>query len=209
MQAVARRPKGDRYYDNAAFRYEKKRRRQEWWHVEQREMQSLLGQLPKGLSVVDIPFGTGRFVPYYLERGFQVSGLDASKDMLLAAQKALGDQYKECTCVTGSADALPYSDAQFDLVVSTRFLRDIIPFADAKKMLTEMARVTSRYAIIQLGENSFGHRMPDADEVMASSMSRYNINALLKANGLQPVDRRLVHTLEEGEEIYHILCERF
>ena len=53
--------KGDRYYGHSATRYEKKRKKQDWWHVEQAEMEDLLATLPDGLSVVDIPFGTGTF----------------------------------------------------------------------------------------------------------------------------------------------------
>ena len=166
MQNVKKAPKGDRYYDKVAFRYERKRQRQEWWHVEQREMQELLDLLPRNLSVVDVPFGTGRFVPYYLDRGYQIHGLDASHDMLSAAHRALGDEaYSKCTCVTGTASKLPYSDEQFDLLVSTRFLRDIVVFSEAQTMLAEMARVTKKYAIIQLGENPDGHMRPEADDV--------------------------------------------
>ncbi|MCL3883898.1 hypothetical protein [Marivita sp. GX14005] len=62
--------KGDRYYGGTAAKYDQVRQKQAWWHIEQEALGSLLDTLPKGLSVVDIPFGTGRFVPHYLERGF-------------------------------------------------------------------------------------------------------------------------------------------
>lgn len=209
MTAVKKAPKGDRYYDKVAIRYEKKRKKQEWWHVEQREMQDLLDLLPRNLSVVDIPFGTGRFVPYYLERGYAVHGLDVSQDMLTAANAALGDEaYGRCTCVTGDAAKLPYQDGQFDLLVSTRFLRDIVFFPDAQKMLAEFARVTKKYAIIQLGENAEGHMRPADDEVMGSKMSRNAVRALLKKNGLSIKERRHVHFVEGEGDIYHLLCEK-
>ncbi len=208
MQAVKKKPKGDRYYDDVAFRYERKRLRQEWWHIEQREMRDLLDGLPRGLKVVDIPFGTGRFVPYYLEFGYKVHGLDASRDMLAAAHRALGEDYAKCTCVTGDAAALPYRKGQFDLLVSTRFLRDIVLFADAKRMLAEMARVTRKFAIIQLGHDPNGHRMPADDEVMGSLMGRAEVDALLAGNGLEVTDRRLVKTMEDGGEIHHVLCRK-
>ena len=209
MQAVKKQPKGDRYYNDTAFRYERKRMRQDWWHVEQREMRSLLDTLPTELSVVDVPFGTGRFVPFYAELGYKIAGLDVSYDMLAAAKQALGEElYDQCTCVTGDAAKLPYADEQFNLIVSTRFLRDIVLFGTAKTMLAEMARVTSRYAIIQLGEDPNGHRTPDDDEVMGSHMSRDAVDALLLANGLHAIKRRHVKDMDDGGEIYHVLCEK-
>jgi len=87
------RPKGDTYYKDIASNYEKKRKKQAWWHVEQEQMAQLLDQLPDGMSVVDIPFGTGRFVPMYRKKGFKIAGLDASEDMISTAQKILGSDF--------------------------------------------------------------------------------------------------------------------
>jgi SAM-dependent methyltransferase len=86
--------KGDSYYNRVAQNYEAKRTQQSWWHVEQDAMQELLAELPRGLEVVDIPFGTGRFVPFYQDNGYRVAGLDASADMIAAAQTALGDRFE-------------------------------------------------------------------------------------------------------------------
>lgn len=201
-------PKGDTYYKGRAQNYEKRRLKQGWWHVEQREMKSLLESLPRGLKVVDIPFGTGRFVPYYDELGYKISGLDASADMIGAAKELLGPLYDKCACTVGDAMDLPYKDGAFDLVVSTRFLRDIVTFGMAKTMLSEMARVTSKYAIIQLGNDFKGGRMPEDDEVMGGNLSKAGIDKLLKGYGLKVMDRRLVLSEPEVGELYHILCEK-
>lgn len=201
-------PKGDTYYNKRARNYEARRLKQEWWHVEQDEMKSLLETLPRGLKVVDIPFGTGRFVPFYDELGYQVHGLDASGDMLVAARESLGALYEKCSCTIGSAADLPYEDGAFDLVVSTRFLRDIVPFGIAKQMLAEMARVTSKYAIIQLGNSFEGSTTPPDDEVMGGNLSQEAVDALLASNGLVVKERRLVKSSEDVGEIYHILCEK-
>ncbi|MFN4172962.1 MAG: class I SAM-dependent methyltransferase [Pseudorhodobacter sp.] len=201
-------PKGDTYYKGRAQNYEKRRLKQEWWHVEQREMKSLLEGLPRNLKVVDIPFGTGRFVPFYAELGHEIHGLDASGDMIEAARATLGKLYDKCSCTVGDAAALPYENGAFDLVVSTRFLRDIVTFGMAKQMLAEMARVTSKYAILQLGNSLKGTRMPADDEVMGGNLSRAGVDKLLKSHGLKVRDRRLVKSDEEVGEIHHILCEK-
>jgi len=203
--------KGNRYYGKTASDYEKIRKEQPWWGVEQQEMQNLLDKLPKDLSVVDIPFGTGRFVPYYLERGYKVFGLDASNEMLDAAQAALGDeQYDQCETTVGFSTDLPFEDGQFDLLVSTRFLRDIITFKDAKTTMAEFDRVTSRYAIIQLGvklEEPFA--IPAEDEKMSSLMSWAQTVAFLAEYGFKVVDSAFVKgTKSKDSEIRHILCEK-
>lgn len=201
-------PKGDSYYRNRALNYNKKRLKQEWWHVEQKEMEALLESLPRNLSVVDIPFGTGRFVPFYDKFGYKIAGLDASADMIGAARDALGVLYDKCSCTVGDAMDLPYKDGAFDLVVSTRFLRDIVTFGMAKTMLSEMARVTSKYAIIQLGNNFETGRTPQDDEVMGGNLSMAGVDALLLDNGLTVKERRLVLSEPEIGEIYHVLCEK-
>ncbi len=204
----ALKPKGDTYYKMRAANYERKRLKQEWWHVEQKEMKDLLEKLPKGLKVLDVPFGTGRFVPYYAERDYQISGLDASDAMLAAAKEALGELYDRCDTRVGFSTDLPYADASFDLVVSTRFLRDIITFGMAKQTLSEMARVTTKYAILQLGQNPNGDQDVADDEVMASLFSGEHNDELLRNHGFEPVERRLVHATDEVGEVYHILCHR-
>lgn len=209
-QASLRQVKGDRYYGKTARNYEIRRARQPWWHVENTEMEALLDTLPRNLRVVDVPFGTGRFVPMYLERGYQIHGLDASQAMIAQAGEILGDAFKKCTTTTGTATALPYEDAEFDLVVSTRFLRDIIVFKDAKQALAEFARVTKTYAIVQLGQTTeLKGTRPRAGEAMGSKMSAKQIENLLSSTGFDIVEKRLVKSDEaENSEIYHILCKK-
>lgn len=202
--------KGDSYYGKVAENYELRRAKQSWWQVEQQQMAELLEQLPRGLKVLDVPFGTGRFVPLYLERGFEVHGLDASDAMIAQAGRQLGKQFKHCTTVTGTATALPFEDASFDLLVSTRFLRDIIPFADAKQALAEFARVTSGHAIIQLGQTTGAKTAePAEDEAMGSQLTARQLRHLLAEVGFQTVEKRLVKAdPEDASEIYHILCKK-
>tara|TARA_R110002096_G_scaffold15036_10_gene52983 strand:+ start:3296 stop:3922 length:627 start_codon:yes stop_codon:yes gene_type:complete len=201
-------PKGDSYYKGRAQNYNRKRLKQDWWHVEQQQMKELLEGLPRNLKVVDIPFGTGRFVPFYDALGYEIAGLDASGDMIAAAQEALGPLYDKCVCTIGDAADLPYKDGAFDLVVSTRFLRDIVLFGAAKQMLSEMARVTSKYAIIQLGNNFTRGRTPADDEVMGGNFSASGLERLLKSYRLKIKDRRLVLSEPTVGEIHHILCEK-
>jgi ubiquinone/menaquinone biosynthesis C-methylase UbiE len=201
--------KGDNYYGKVAANYENRRKKQGWWKTEQVEMLALLETLPRGLSVVDIPFGTGRFVPYYLARDYKVHGLDASIEMLDAASRSLGADMKRCKVSTGDAIELPFSDRQFDLLVSTRFLRDIIVASDADKALQEFARVTKRFAIIQLGQNTSQESLPvDPADILASRLSETGNTALLAKAGFKVIEKRLVKSDPDlNSEIFHFLCE--
>jgi ubiquinone/menaquinone biosynthesis C-methylase UbiE len=202
-------PKGDRYYGRAARAYNAKREKQDWWHVEHEEMRDLLAGLPKNLNVVDIPFGTGRFAPLYKECGHKISGLDISDHMITAAKRALGDDFEACRTEVGSALSTPFHGQEFDLLVSTRFLSHIISYKDARAALTEFARITKTYAIIQLGQTTAAPRTPAEDEAMACFMAPEAVDDLLRTHGFEPVERRLVvANPETSNEIFHILCGR-
>lgn len=202
--------KGDTYYGRVARNYEVRRQKQGWWHVEQTEMEALLDQLPRSLRVLDVPFGTGRFVEMYLARGHQVHGLDASDAMITQAAEILGPKFKRCSTTVGTATALPYQDGEFDMVVSTRFLRDIIVFKDAKAALKEFSRVTNKYAIIQLGQSTATKgQTVRADDAMGSKLTEKQIDNLLKSSGFKVIERRLVKDdPQEDSQIFHILCEK-
>jgi len=205
---VKGRPKGDTYYKDTARKYEEKRKKQAWWHVEQEQMSQLLDQLPDRMSVVDIPFGTGRFVPMYHKKKFQIAGLDASGDMISSAKNILGSDFDGIDARVGDAASLPFKDKEFDLLVSTRFLRDIVVFSVAKEILREFARITKKYAIIQLGHNRTTGFVPDENSPMGGWLSENELTKLLNGYGFEVMEKRLVleHN-EEGTDIYHILCK--
>lgn len=203
-------PKGDRYYGRVASNYNKKRKKQAWWHVEHEEMRGLLERLPRGLSVVDIPFGTGRFVPLYRERGFRISGLEISSEMLDAAQDDLGALFDGVDARVGSAMETPYADAAFDLVVSTRFLSNIVTYADARRALAEFSRITAKYGILQLGHTVGAPAAPEPGKTMDMIMSEAATDALLEEFRFRPVERRLVMEMPDIQgRMCHILCEKF
>lgn len=140
----------DRYYKETANSYLEKRVNSEQWKKEESIVQNLLEEMPNGLSVLDVPFGTGRFVHLYLEKDMIIYGLDISKDMLNVARNNLGEVYDNlCNVRVGSADNLPYGNNSFDLIVCCRFFHHI-DYLIAKKVLSEFYRVikpTSKIAI--------------------------------------------------------------
>lgn len=72
-----------KYHGEVAQGYDAKRKDDAKWTVEQRVIESTLADLPAGSSILDVPVGTGRFIPFYLAHGFNFIGADISGDMLV------------------------------------------------------------------------------------------------------------------------------
>lgn len=100
-------------------------------------------------SVVDIPAGTGRLAMSLAEEGFRVTGVDVSERMLEQAATRWSSlpPDRRPTAVVADAEALPFEDASFDLVVSLR-LSGHLPPATRVRVLGEFRRVSRRYAIV-------------------------------------------------------------
>ena len=130
--------------------------------------------------------------------------------MLKTASDILGDQFAQCTTTTGLSTKLPFDDGAFDLLVSTRFLRDIILFKDVKTTMREFARVTRRFAILQLGVKlTEPSELPPDDERMGSRMSLEDTKSFLMDYGFKLIDDRVVKgTRNKTSDIRHMLCEK-
>jgi len=87
-----------------------------------------------GGHVLDVATGTGLVAAELLRRGFRVTGLDQSGEMLAVARRRLGS---EVQLVHASAESMPFPDASFDHVTVTYLLRYVDPGAT----LAELARV--------------------------------------------------------------------
>jgi demethylmenaquinone methyltransferase/2-methoxy-6-polyprenyl-1,4-benzoquinol methylase len=96
----------------------------------------LVSRLPRdGGHVLDIATGTGLVAAELLARGFEVTGLDQSPDMLARARERFGPRVE---LVESSAESLPFADASFDHLTVTYLLRYV---DDPAATLSELARV--------------------------------------------------------------------
>jgi SAM-dependent methyltransferase len=84
--------------------------------------------------VLDVGCGTGHHVERLRERGYRVTGLDGSIEMLRTASAVHGPGG---VCL-GDAERLPFPDASFDLVICIEVLRYL---ATPDPCVREMARV--------------------------------------------------------------------
>ena len=81
-----------------------------WLEAERALTLSLLGKDIK--SVLDVGTGSGVFAELFARSGLYSEGVDASPEMLEAARKLVPDvSFRE-----GTAEALPYPEAGFDMV---------------------------------------------------------------------------------------------
>ncbi len=85
--------------------------------------------------VLDVASGTGLVADELLRRGFLVTALDQSPEMLAFARARLDGR---ATLLEGSAESLPFSDGTFDHLTVTYLLRYV---DDPGATLAELARV--------------------------------------------------------------------
>jgi demethylmenaquinone methyltransferase / 2-methoxy-6-polyprenyl-1,4-benzoquinol methylase len=103
----------------------------------------LVSRLPRdGGHVLDVATGTGLVAAELLRRGFDVTGLDQSPEMLEVARGRLAGRAR---IVEGSAEALPFPDGAFDHLTVTYLLRYV---DDPEATLVELSRVVRSGGIV-------------------------------------------------------------
>ena len=110
----------------------------------------LVDRLPRdGGDVLDVATGTGLVAQALLARGFRVTGLDQSPEMLACARERFGDRVE---LVEGSADELPFDDASFDHLTFTYLLRYVDDPAATLAELARVVRPAGTIAMLEFGQ---------------------------------------------------------
>jgi demethylmenaquinone methyltransferase/2-methoxy-6-polyprenyl-1,4-benzoquinol methylase len=103
----------------------------------------LVERLPRdGGHVLDVATGTGLVAAELLRRGFDVTGVDQSAEMLARARERFGPRIE---LVEATAEALPFPDDAFDHLTVTYLLRYV---GDPGATLRELARVVRRGGVV-------------------------------------------------------------
>ena len=97
-----------------------RRTRDPRWQGEQDALAALVEKLPPGTVLLDMPVGTGRFLPEYAQRNLQVLGVDISWDMLQQGKPFKGTNTVLCL---GDARQLPLRDHSIDCTVCFRLIK--------------------------------------------------------------------------------------
>ena len=90
---------------------------------------------PDAGHVLDVATGTGLVAAELLRRGFRVTGLDQSAEMLAVARRRLENRVE---LVEAPAESMPFADESFDHLTFTYLLRYV---DDPGATLAELARV--------------------------------------------------------------------
>ena len=117
-------------------------------HYYFKRLNFLTGLVKEG-KVLDVCSGTGRLSVGLIEKGFQVTSLDSSINMLMKSSQVKGYQP-----VCANAHDIPFKDEEFDLVFTIAALHHIADSDKVKKTLCEMARVTKKGGCIVLWDHN-------------------------------------------------------
>jgi len=91
-------------------------------------------------NILDVGCGNGNHVVFFAELGFEVYGIDISKEAIEIANAWLFKKGLKADYRVGDIEKLPFDDRYFDVVISHGVL-DHIPFSKAKKAMEEIRRV--------------------------------------------------------------------
>lgn len=109
----------------------------------------LVERLPRdGGHVLDVATGTGLVAAELLRRGFEVTGVDQSAEMLARARERFGPRIE---LVEASAENLPFGDGTFDHLTVTYLLRYIEDPGATLRELTRVVRSGGVVASLEFG----------------------------------------------------------
>ena len=109
----------------------------------------LVGRLPRdGGHVLDVATGTGLVAQALVNRGFRVTGVDQSPEMLARARARFG---RRAELVEASAEELPFDDASFDHLTVTYLLRYVDDPAATLRELARVVRPGGTVAMLEFG----------------------------------------------------------
>jgi tellurite methyltransferase len=105
--------------------------------------QLLRGRFDRRRRVLDAGCGTGRNLPYFLERGFDVRAVDADADAIRTVRQlvaALNPELPPDRIQHGRIDSLPWEDGSTDAIICSAVLHFAHDEREFAAMLEEMWR---------------------------------------------------------------------
>ncbi len=152
-----------------------------------------------GSRVLDLATGTGKQAFAYGKNGYEVIGIDLSKDMLKVANKK--NKYENVKFKVADATNIPFENKYFDVSCISFALHDM-PLSIREKVLQEMVRVTKPKGIIMIVDYALPKNRISKYLIyrfVKSYESRYylefiksDIRALLRKSGIKIAKERSV-----------------
>lgn len=165
--------------------------------LERRMMYRALNRLRRHCTfetILDVPSGTGRFLPLFSKFHADVIAMDLAQPMLTEGRSADTDLQCPHRMVVGSALAIPMQDDSVDVVFCSRLLHHVPDDATREKMFNELRRVARRGVVVSFFDRNCFYGWKRARKVrrLGRSRGRYGIsrcecNRLAVAAGLKPL----------------------
>ncbi len=192
------------YHGENAYNYLNTRLKEKAWHKEQEIMVELLSEIQDNSTVLDVPFGTGRYVNLYLKKNMSIYGLDISIDMLNEAKNILGNSYNQCNVSIGSADYLPYDDESFDLVVCSRFFQHLT-LDMALRTLIELKRVAKSKIYLNMRTKKGFFSALDVDQKLSRKICEKDLINIFNTFGLKVLKKRIIEVKKSNVATFYVL----
>jgi ubiquinone/menaquinone biosynthesis C-methylase UbiE len=135
------------YTGSIAETYEEDRISETIWEKEQQYIAGFVASLEGHETILDLPAGTGRYIPLYTAKGLHVIAADISSDMLEKARKK-ADGQDSVEFLVGDVENLTLEDNACDHVICWRLAHLIQPTV-LERVLRLFARVARRTVRIQ------------------------------------------------------------
>src|SRR5262245_49782058 len=104
-------------------------------------------ELRPGTKVLDAACGTGNLAVIAARRGCFTSGLDIASNLLAQARERARQESLEIEFTEGDAEAMPYPDASFDVVLS---MYGVMFAPRPERVVSELRRVTKPGGLVVL-----------------------------------------------------------
>lgn len=154
----------------------------------------------EGSKILDVATGTGGQAYAFARKGYDVVGIDLSKEMIEVAKRR--NKYKNLRFEVADATDLPFEDNDFD-VTSISFALHDMPPAIREKAVDEIVRVTKPTGNIvildcalpenKIGRYLFYHLMKAHETKYYPEFVESDFDALLKKSGIEiEEDRSMV-----------------
>jgi len=139
------------------------------------------GMLPlTGRRVLDVGCGDGGVLRDLLRYGARAEDLHGV-DLLPERVERARDLTPGARIEVGDAQALPYEDAGFDLVLGFTLLSSVVDEGARRRVAAEMARVTKTGGAIVVVDPDYDTQVVDvADQELARSVLRFRADHLLR-----------------------------
>ena len=113
-------------------------------------VRKIVGDLPGGLTVLDVPCGIGRWWPELSKVAQKIVAVDISEGMLGYARECAKAFAGSVEVLQGDSEKLPFGDAEFDMIFSFALFKHL-PRPVQYRVMAEFGRVTKRYVVVALG----------------------------------------------------------